>query len=81
MAWFNKTAMTSKAQSGTTTYPLDNYRKYLMIVAGAGGITIALGSGSAFSLVEGSGWEPSVCPTSAITIVGECVVVTNSAQV
>jgi uncharacterized protein YjlB len=81
MAWFFNGKMTSKAQSGTTVYPVASYRKYLMIVAGAGGVTVALDDGDAFSIPEGSGWEPSVCPTSQLTIVGACVVVTDSVQV
>ena len=81
MAWFRGSKMMSKAQSGTTVYPLDSYRKYLMIVAGVGGVTIALDGGAAFAVVEGNGWEPNVCPISEVTIVGACVVVTNSAQV
>ena len=72
--------MTSKAQSGTTLYAEDGYRSYLMIIASAGGITVALADGASWPIDEGDGWEPMICPTSAITIVGECVVVTTSVQ-
>ena len=35
----------------------------------------------AFAVAEGNGWEPAVVPTSEVTIVGACTVVTNSTQV
>ena len=80
MAQLRPSNMTSKSQAGTTVYAQDNYRTYLMIVAGAGGITIALADGAAWGVGEGNGWEPSVCPISSFTITGTCVVVTNSLQ-
>ena len=75
----NQANMTSKAQTGTTTYPVDTRRNYLFIVA-SGVVTVSVGGGDAFNIPDGGHWEPSVCPTCALVIVGTCVVVTDATQ-
>jgi hypothetical protein len=77
MAWFNKTRMVSKSQSGTTTYTLNNRRNYLFIVA-VDALTVAVGGGDAFSIPAGGHWAPHITPTSEVIITGACVVTSDA---
>jgi hypothetical protein len=72
--------MSSKAQSGTTVYVQNTRRKYIFIVAAGGAVTCAVAGGDPFTIPDGGHWAPHITPTSELTLVGPCVVTTDTAH-
>jgi len=70
--------MTSVAITGTTTLAANTRRKYLFVIFGTGGGTIEIGDGGGLITLPESGYyEPYICPSSKIEIIGTATLVSN----
>jgi hypothetical protein len=59
----------SYAYTASTTLPVDTSREYLLISVQTGSVTVQLGNGSGLLPIGELGvFEPTVAPTSAISI-------------